>query len=239
MKTLTDTDKIRRFFPNHTRKMTSNFLMIIHCIVQSRTVCLYKCRDKVSGAIGKNHKAKSGSDYMRLIRFFKMKMIAEFITGIRQLLLSIVKLEDKYLIMDRSNWKIGTKNVNLLTIGGLLKNTFVPLHWLQLDKRGNSNFQERKKLMDNLIGLLQWAGKSVEGMILLADREFIGVLWLEYLCSLPISFVIRLRENLYGELSTITGKKNFAQVLAQTRRTLGHLCGANVYRQTQLYLCNR
>ena len=207
MKTLTDRDKIIRFFPNHTRKMVMNFLLIINCIVQSRTVCLYKCRDKVSTVNGKKRKNKANSDYVRLIRFFKMERLVEFIGGINKLLVSIVEIELPYLIMDRTNWKIGGKNVNLFTIGGLLSNTFLPLYWLQLNKRGNSNFEERKNLMEHFITLLKWAGKSIEGMILLADREFIGDKWFEYLLSLKISFVIRLRENMYGELATITGKK--------------------------------
>lgn len=238
MKTLTEPDKIKRFFPMHTNKMVNNFLLILHCIIQSRTVCLYKCRDKVSLARGHKSSVKAGSDYTRLIRFFKMKMSVEFITGIRQMLLSLVQLEHPYLIMDRSNWKIGSKNVNLLTIGGLLSGVFMPLHWLQLNKRGNSNFAERKKLMEYFIGLLEWAGKPTEGLVLLADREFIGDKWFEYLISRRISFVIRLREKMYFDLSTITGKKNFAQVPMQICGKMGHLRGANVSQPAAVYICN-
>lgn len=150
---------------------------------------------------------------MALIRFFKIKLLEEFLEGISRLLISMAQIEQNYLIMDRTNWKIGTKHVNLLAIGGLWHNSFIPLQWLQLGRAGNSNLDDRKKLMDKLIDLFQWTGKSVKGLILLADREFIGNRWLEYLVSKEISFVIRLRQNMYGELATVAGKKNFAQVL--------------------------
>ena len=208
MTTLTDADKIKLYFPKHTKRMLKLFVLIINCIVQSRTVCLYKCRDKVPGALGKKHKAKANSNYMRIIRFFKMKLIAEFIDGIHHLILNIVEIEPTYLIMDRSNWKIGSKNVNILTIGGLLEGAFIPLHWLQLNKRGNSNYDERIDLLDYLIELFHLFGKSVEGLILLADREFIGAEWLKYLSFQKLSFVIRLRENMYAQLQTVNGKKN-------------------------------
>ena len=112
-----------------------------------------------------------------------------------------------YLIVDRSNWKRGIKNFNLLTIGNLLTNVFAPIYWIQLDKRGNSNTDDRKALIEGLINLLNKFKKTVNGSILLADREFIGALWFEYLLSKNLSFVIRLREKMYFELQTVTGKK--------------------------------
>jgi len=217
MRVLTQSDKIKQFFPRHNINAVGKFLLLINIIIQSRTVCLYKCRDKIPAMMNQKDQIKPGSNYMLLIRFFKIKRIEEFIEGVCQLLISIAQVEQNYLIIDRTNWKIGVKNVNLLTIGGLWQNAFLPLQWLQLDKRGNSNVEDRKKLLDKIIGLFEWAGKTVKGLILLADREFIGTQWLEYLLSKEISFVIRLRENMYGELATITGKKNFAQVLMQIR----------------------
>ena len=208
MTTLTEVGKIKQFFPKHSKCTVKVFVLMITCIIKARTVNVYKCRDKVSDSLGKKHKAKASSDYMRLIRFFKMNFIAEFIGGIHHLLMNIAEMDSSYLIMDRSNWKIGNKNVNILTTGGLLQGAFIPIHWLQLNKRGNSNIDERIKLLDYLEELYQVFGKSVKGMTLLADREFLGVDWLKYLCSKKISFVIRMREKMYAELRTVNGKKN-------------------------------
>jgi hypothetical protein len=210
---LTESVQIKRFFPIHSRKVVFTFLLLINCIIQSRTVSLYKCSDKVPGLLGYKSKSKTESHYIRLLRFFKITGIAKFITGVCQLIITVAPVEHLYLILDRSNWKIGNKNVNLLTIGGLLKDTFLPLQWMQLNKKGNSSITERKKLLINLMALFEWAGRSIKGMILLADREFIGNDWLEFLTSINVSFVIRVKAKTYGELSTITGKKNFAQIL--------------------------
>jgi len=205
-------NKVKRFFPEHTMPCIKNFILLMETIVQSRTVCLYKCRDKV-GQINTSHTAQVNSSYMRLIRFFKMKHVEKFITGIRSLMLSISEADLTYLIVDRSNWKRGKKNFNLLTIGNLLSNVFAPLYWIQLNKRGNSNTADRKALIEGLIELLDKFGKTIEGSILLADREFIGATWFEYLSGKNISFVIRLREKMYFELQTHTGKKNFIKVV--------------------------
>ena len=180
------------------------------CILQSRTVCLYKCRDKVN----RGKKINIHSGYTRLIRFFKMKGIEDFIAGIRSLMIAVTEMDLTYLIVDRTNWKRGTKNFNLLTIGNLLQNIFMPVYWIQLNKQGNSNTEDRKALIEGLSDLLERAGKTIEGSILLADREFIGQLWFEYLLSKHLSFVIRLREKMYFELQTYEGKKtSFVKVV--------------------------
>ena len=175
-------------------------------ILQSRTVCLYKCRDKVQPLLKEHHQGLN-SCYVRLIRFFKMEHIEDFLFGVRITMWSLVELDLTYLIMDRSNWKRGAKNINLLTIGSLVHQVFIPFNWVQLNRDGNSNLADRKTLIEGLINLLQTAGKTVQGSILLADREFIGQQWFEFLLSHQLSFVIRLKEKMYFELKTITGTR--------------------------------
>ena len=68
----------------------------------------------------------------------------------------------------------------------------MPIYWLQLNKRGNSNIEDRKALIEGLCNLLERTGKTIKGSILLADREFIGQTWFEYLLSKNLSFVIPL-----------------------------------------------
>ncbi len=46
------------------------------------------------------------------------------------------------LSMDRTNWKFGRVNINILTLGISWRGTAIPLIWMLLDKRGNSNQQE-------------------------------------------------------------------------------------------------
>jgi hypothetical protein len=185
----------------------------MECILQSRTVSLYKCRDK-SSQLSKGKSRDINNSYVGLIRFFKMNHIKKFISGIRSLIISVTDVDLEYLIVDRTNWKRGTKNFNLLTIGSLMGTVFMPLYWIQLNKRGNSNTEDRKTLIEGLSRLLRQTGKTIRGSILLADREFIGQVWFEYLLSKHLSFVIRLREKMYFELQTYEGKKNFIKVIS-------------------------
>lgn len=237
MKILTSA-KIKKFFPNHTTPCVKNFILLMTAILQTRTVCLYKCRDKVSVLSGHKDQQQLNSCYMRLIRFFKMNNITAFINGIADIMFSVSHIDLKYVIVDRSNWKRGKKNINLLTIGGLMNQVFVPFYWLQLNKRGNSKIGERKNLIENVIQLVTRAGKSIQHSILLADREFIGHLWFEYLRSKNISFVIRLREKMYFELQTVTGKKNFVKVVFKTHREVWHLQHTYGVKRHYLHLCN-
>jgi len=153
-----------------------------------------------------------------------MKAVSDFITGIRTLIMTIGEFDMTYLIVDRSNWKRGLKNINLLTIGSLIHQVFAPFYWIQLNKRGNSNIEDRKNLIEGVLALAVRAGKSLQKSILLADREFIGQLWFEYLLAKNLSFVIRLREKMYFELQTYTGKKklryaHFANTWSSTEYT--------------------
>ena len=229
--------KIKIYFPFHTVPCINNFILLITCILQSRTVCLYKCRDKAS-QVKKGKKTKINTDYTRMIRFFKMQHIEDFITGISCMMIAITGLDMKYLIVDRTNWKRGEKNINLLTIGNMMDNIFMPLFWIQLNKRGNSNTDDRKALIKGLSNLVEKAGKTIKGSILLADREFIGKLWFEYLLSMELSFVIRLREKMYFELQTAEGKKNFIKVISQAYRTTWDICNTNGNRRNNLHFCN-
>ncbi len=66
-----------------------------------------------------------------------------------------------------------------------------PLLWTLLDKRGNSNSDERMDLLERFETLFPVA----EIAYLTADREFIGKEWLSYLLiDKPIPVRIRIRQ---------------------------------------------
>lgn len=203
-----NTSKLSPFFPNHSKVHLKTFILFLTCALRCKTATLYKCKDHVKN-ISKNKQCNANSNYVKLIRFFKIKNIAEFITGIQYVLFVISKPDLTYLVVDRTNWKFGIKNINLLTIGCLNEGVFSPLFWKQLDKQGNSNFKDRSFLIDSLLSIFSVFKKDHKGSILLADREFIGKDWFEYLTTRNLSFVIRLREKLHFDLQTYTGKKKF------------------------------
>jgi transposase len=136
-----------------------------------------------------------------------MKNIEQFILSIQHLLVDISQIDLTYIIVDRTNWKLGIKNINLLTIGGLRSGIFMPLFWTQLNKQGNSNFNDRKQLIERFVRLLKKKNIDISSMVLLADREFIGAEWFKYLVEQELHFVIRLKAKMYFDLQTYEGKK--------------------------------
>src|SRR4030043_959511 len=163
-----------------------NFLAnFIIALVKVRTVNLMDIADAFSG------KAEKESCYKRLQRFFRfflieLIMIAKFIAEF----LPINALWT--LTMDRTNWKFGKLNINILTLGVAYKGIAFPIIWILLPKRGNSNTNERIQLIDLFIKI--FGVKIIR--CLTADREFIGEKWFSYLIEKRILFRIRIKENI-------------------------------------------
>ncbi len=207
MKMLTDISKIKMFFPAFSKSRVKTFTEIVTAVIQVRSTSLYKCKDKMK-QVSQTKKTQAGSHYKKLVRFFALSGMEKFCDCLFMFLFQLTGGDSNLLVMDRSNWKRGKKNINLLTMGILWHDCFIPLVWKQLNKRGNSNFSERKSLMQRFIKSWKKMGKSIKNMTLVADREFIGPQWLNYLHQQGAFFVFRLRENMrLGEIET-TGKKN-------------------------------
>ena len=96
-----------------------------------------------------------------------------------------------YLSMDRTNWQWGKSNLNFLVLSACYKGVAIPLYWVALNKKGNSDTAERIGLMN-----LFMTGFGSERLLgLLADREFVGHDWFKYLEENKISFDIRIKKN--------------------------------------------
>ena len=137
--------------------------------------------------------ASLSSRYRRIQRFFSgHKMNYNEVAHFIMKLFGFTE-NDYYLSMDRTNWKWGKMNINLLVLAVVYKGAAIPIYWLPLNKQGNSNWKERTALMKRFID--QFGKKHMKG--LLADREFIGAKWIEWLTQEDIPFNIRIRKNLY------------------------------------------
>ena len=82
--------------------------------------------------------------------------------------------------------------INILMLGVVHQGVAFPLFWHLLDKRGNSNTQER---FDQLVEFLcVFAPEDIA--YLTADREFLGTEWFALLMAEPVTrFRIRIRES--------------------------------------------
>ena len=97
------------------------------------------------------------------------------------------------LCLDRSNWEFGEKNINYLVLSWRIsKELSLPLLFVELDKGGNSNTNERIDLIQQFIDIFgQGRIKSLS-----ADREFVGKIWCDYLVRNKIPFYMRHRINI-------------------------------------------
>ncbi len=123
------------------------------------------------------------------------RLIAECIINtdlIARLILKLIPVKGPYsLSMDRTNWKFSNTNINILTLGIIYEGMAFPIVFKMMDKRGNSNTEERMELIRRFCAL---AGENSIAH-LMADREFVGSEWLAFLNSRGIHYHIRIREN--------------------------------------------
>lgn len=155
-----------------------------------RTLCKVKSVNFSKLSTGFETKTSASSNYRRIQRFiaqvdFPMEWISKFIFRL------LPEKQGLVLVLDRTNWKFGDKNINILMLGVSYKNIAFPLMFKMLDKRGNSNAAERIALVQNFI---DWFGKERIDC-LLADREFVGEDWLNFLNRKAIRYYIRIRNN--------------------------------------------
>ena len=138
--------------------------------------------------------AQAGSSLRRIQR-----LIAECVIDtnlIAKLILKLIPVSGPYtLAMDRTNWKYSDTNINILTLGVIYDGMAFPVLYTMMDKRGNSNTGERIEIVNRFKRI---AGEDSIAH-LMADREFVGGKWFEFLNACGIHYHIRIRENFYVE----------------------------------------
>ena len=152
-------------------------------------------------AIGFSGSATQKSVCERIREFLKSFTLSY--GDIAKVLVTISGLKGPFdLAIDRTNWKFGRTDINLLVLSVNLGGQFsIPLFWKALDKQGNSNSEERIDLLGQFIEAF-----GVEQISsLTADREFIGKPWIDFLSQKNIPFYIRIKDNRLMELMGLKG----------------------------------
>jgi len=161
--------------------------LIVVAMVSARTVNLSHLAAERPGRV------QVASTYRRLQRFFQhvrlgpdwaAPLVAEM-TGLRA-----SKRWD--LALDRTQWQIGGHEVNFLVLAAVTRRFRLPLMWTMVRSRGTSSTRQRIALMRRYLRLFDVSTIR----LLLADREFVGHEWMDFLNENNIPFAIRLRENL-------------------------------------------
>ena len=158
------------------------FVLHALCIVQ--TVSLHKIASAMPTGVERD------SNLRRLQRFLagyalNLELIAKVIFALLRVKTGLV------LSLDRTNWKFGDVNINILMLGVTYKGVAFPLLFTTLDKRGNSNWKEQARLIDRFIRL--FGAECIDSLV--ADREFVGKQWVECLNNRRIRYCLRIKQN--------------------------------------------
>lgn len=155
-------------------------------------------------------KAKEESNYKRIVRFFRFFEVCY--KTIALLIVKMVGIEKPWVIVtDRTEWGYGKSWINILTLGIAYKGVAFPICWKILNKKGNSNTEERIELIEEFISI--FGVNSIK--FIAADREFIGQKFFSYLIIKKIDFRIRIKEN--------TKVNNGNGGLVEVRKLFAHL----------------
>lgn len=180
-------DTLKEIIGNKVNKARIKFIgLFIMALSKVQTVSFERL------AVAFDHPAQHSSSLRRIQRFFASYVLDADLVA--KLIFSLLPHEPPYrLAMDRTNWKFGNANINILTLAIVYEGVAFPVLFKLLPKFGNSHTDERISLIDRYIQL--FGIDSID--CLLADREFIGKDWINYLNRARIRYHIRIRENFW------------------------------------------
>ena len=179
--------ELKEHFKTHGRRMEMLVKLILGLLMLG-SLNYSKLSKVINPRVQRSSNFKRVQRFMRYFNWSRRSYI--------QLVWSLFvgKKEFVLLSIDRTNWKFGRKDINILLLGISYKGTAIPLVWKLLNKRGNSDTSERIELMESLFNELHEFQKQ-QVRCLLADREFIGQDWISYLKKQSYNFIIRIRSN--------------------------------------------
>ncbi len=180
---------IKNFGPDLNLARIKFIGLFISALCKVQTVSFEKL------AVAFDNQANTFSSLRRIQRFMANYVLDTDI--IARLVFALLPHKPPYrLAMDRTNWKFGKSNINILVIAIVYQGVAFPLLFKLMPKAGNSSTGERIDLMNRYITL--FGLETID--CLLADREFIGEHWIGYLNRYHIRYHIRIRNNFWATI---------------------------------------
>lgn len=201
---------------------------MLSAIIRSRSVNMQKVAESIEG------KAKTSSNYRRIQRVFQKQQFDYEMTA--RLLSTILPNKQWILTLDRTQWKLGKSNINILVLAVAHKGMAIPLLWKYLSKedergkQGNSDYKERIELMERFIKI--FGVEQIKALV--ADREFIGKEWFGWLIKEDIPFIIRIRNN--SLLEKELGDRTVQELLSHTEPDTFYAFGKTKLFEHKLYI---
>jgi hypothetical protein len=146
------------------------FGLFIYALCKVQTVCF----EKLAAAFDADAKVDS------LLRRIQ-RIMSEYLLDtdlIARFVLALLPHKPPYrLALDRTNWKFGNTDINILVLAIVYQGLAIPILYTIMPKFDNSSTAERIELMQRYIDL--FGIDTID--CLLGDREFVGDHWLAYL----------------------------------------------------------
>ncbi|MHA0044359.1 transposase [Deinococcus sp. PEB2-63] len=134
--------------------------------------------------------AHTASVIRRVERFFDRDPLRPADVA-RVVLTLLPAAQPREFILDRTNWKYGQTDVNVLLLAVIWRDVAIPLLYELLPHGGSSDTEIRHTLMDDALCLLS----AADIRVLYADREFVGYDWVQGLARRGIPICVRLRRD--------------------------------------------
>lgn len=193
-------NKVNSFFEGIKESVVKNTMIVCQGIFKAKSVNLNEVK-LVLPDILENKETKIESHYKRLTRFFNLpdkekRELSESLLMVSMFLLGNTKknLDRAYLTLDGTKWYHDDGYIHLLTLCIVVNGVSIPIWWEDLSKKGHSSQEERLSFFKVALSRYDLSGKC-----LLADREYIGRDWFDFLREKGINFVIRLPKGTYRE----------------------------------------
>ena len=153
--------------------------LIEHCSVSGKNM-----------ALGLKGQAKHSSRTQRIYRLFRDQMFNY--DQVAKLVLNVFSSDQYIIAVDRTCWKFGKSDINILFLVIVFGKISVPIYWYPLDHGGACSSWLMEKILERFIN--NFGIHKIK--YLLADREFMSKEWLYFLTKKQIKFAIPLRKDM-------------------------------------------
>jgi hypothetical protein len=201
---------------NKSNKKIEATAGIIKGMVMSRSVSSTRCASYMPG------NAKLESKIKRVERCYAKSYVDEE-EAVHFLCSNFSQDSGVICSLDRTNWEYGKNDINALVLYGKGFSSCGMINLKLLDnKGGSSNFNDRKHVLEVVL-----ANMKEKIRVLLCDREFFSFEFADYLISVDLPFVIRIKKSLKCAKRLIKILKNAGKTIREA--WIGKFKGKDIY----------
>lgn len=171
-------------FPEFRKNQVELLSLMVIALLQAKDVRHAELAARFAGS------AQTSSVIRRVERFFDRHPLCPADVA-RVVLALLPQARPREFILDRTNWKHGQTDVNVLMLAVLWRGVAIPLLFELLPHGGSSDTALRQTLIDDALCLIT----ASQIRVLYADREFVGHDWIQGLARKGIPICVRLRRD--------------------------------------------